>query len=73
MFFIPTSYFSPNSADFKLQVLYSTQDYQNEGALAYDLKDLTFRSSIEAVFQSQASTKVRKYMLSLIFSISLSA
>lgn len=57
----------------KLQVLYSPRDYRSEGASGSEWKEVTVRSSTEALFQPQNSTKVRKYKLSSIISMSLSA
>ncbi|XWS42856.1 hypothetical protein CRYUN_Cryun16bG0050500 [Craigia yunnanensis] len=56
-----------------LQVLYSPRDYRSEGASASEWKEVTVRSSTEVIFQPQNSTKVRKYKLSSITSMSLSA
>ncbi|KAF7149122.1 hypothetical protein RHSIM_Rhsim03G0223200 [Rhododendron simsii] len=57
----------------KLQVLYSPRDYRNEGASASEWNEATVRSSTEVVFQLQESTKVRKFKLSSVSSMSLSA
>lgn len=57
----------------KLQVLYSPRDYRTEGASGSDWKEAEVRSSTEALFQPQNSTKVRKIKLSSIISMSLSA
>ncbi|KAK9272152.1 hypothetical protein L1049_002523 [Liquidambar formosana] len=57
----------------KLQVLYSPRDYRTEGASASEWKEVTVRSSTEVLFQPQYSTKVRKFKLSSISSVSLSA
>ncbi|EOY10146.1 Plasma membrane isoform 4 [Theobroma cacao] len=57
----------------KLQVLYSPRDYRSEGASASEWKEVTVRSSTEVIFQPQNSTKVRKFKLSSITSMSLSA
>ncbi|XVF30527.1 hypothetical protein REPUB_Repub16aG0065700 [Reevesia pubescens] len=56
-----------------LQVLYSPRDYRSEGASASEWKEVTVRSSTEVIFQPQNSTKVRKFKLSSITSMSLSA
>lgn len=61
------------AAHSKLQVLYSPRDYRSEGASGSEWKEVTVRSSTEALFQPQNSTKVRKYKLSSIISMSLSA
>ncbi|KAL7213878.1 hypothetical protein ACSBR1_026331 [Camellia fascicularis] len=57
----------------KLQVLYSPRDYRNDGASASEWKEVTVRSSTEVLFQPQNSTKVRKFKLSSIISMFLSA
>ncbi|KAK2977221.1 hypothetical protein RJ640_028426 [Escallonia rubra] len=57
----------------KVQVLYSTRVYRTEGASASDWKEVTVRSSTEVLFQPQNSTQVRKFKLSSIVSMSLSA
>ncbi|KAF5930770.1 hypothetical protein HYC85_031643 [Camellia sinensis] len=57
----------------KLQVLYSPWDYRNEGASASEWKEATVRSSTEVLFQPQNLTKVCKFKLSSIVSMSLSA
>lgn len=62
-----------HTAHSKLQVLYSPRDYRNEGASASEWKEATVRSSTEVVFQLQESTKVRKFKLSSVSSMSLSA
>ncbi|KAK6936518.1 Nuclease-related domain, NERD [Dillenia turbinata] len=56
-----------------LQVLYSPRDYRSEGASASEWKEVTVRSSTEAVFQPRYSNKVRKFKLSSISSLTLSA
>lgn len=62
-----------HTAHSKLQVLYSPRDYRNDGASASDWNEATVRSSTEVVFQLQESTKVRKFKLSSISSMFLSA
>lgn len=59
----------------KLQVLYSPRDYRTDGASASasEWKEVTVRSNTEALFHPQGSTKVRKYKLSSIASMTLSA
>ncbi|XP_022878038.1 uncharacterized protein LOC111396017 isoform X2 [Olea europaea var. sylvestris] len=58
----------------RLQVLYSPRDYRNEGASSSsEWKEVAVRSSTEVVFHPQNCTKVRKYKLSSIISMSLSA
>ncbi|KAL9237683.1 hypothetical protein vseg_012203 [Gypsophila vaccaria] len=56
-----------------LQVLYSFRDYRNEGASGSEWKEVTVKSSTEILFQPQNSKKVRKYKLSSVTSMSLSA
>ncbi|OVA02920.1 Nuclease-related domain [Macleaya cordata] len=57
----------------KLQVLYSARDYRSEGASGSEWKEVTVKSSTEVLFQPQNSTKIRKFKLSSIISMSLSA
>lgn len=61
------------AAHSKLQVLYSARDYRGEGTSASEWKEVTVRSNTEVLFQPQNSTKTRKYKLSSIISMSLSA
>lgn len=56
-----------------LQVLYSARDYRGEGASASEWKEVVVRSSTEVLFQPENSTKVRKFKLSSVVSMSLSA
>ena len=65
--------FLGDAAHSTLQVLYSPRDYRSEGASASEWKEVTVRSSTEVIFQPKNSTKVRKYKLSSITSMSLSA
>ncbi|KAG2701203.1 hypothetical protein I3760_06G033900 [Carya illinoinensis] len=57
----------------KLQVLYSPRDYRSEGTSDSESKEVTVRSSTEVLFQPQNSAKVRKFKLSSIVSLSLTA
>ncbi|KAF8099199.1 hypothetical protein N665_0248s0028 [Sinapis alba] len=57
----------------RLQVLYSYRDYRSEGRPGSELKEVTVRSSTEVVFQPRDSTKIKKFKLSSLLSISLSA
>ncbi|XP_021899752.1 uncharacterized protein LOC110816045 [Carica papaya] len=57
----------------KLQVLYSPRDYRSKGASASEWKEVTVRSSTEVLFQLENSNKIRKFELSSIISLSLSA
>ncbi|XP_015069923.1 uncharacterized protein LOC107014507 isoform X2 [Solanum pennellii] len=57
----------------KLQVLYCLRDYRGEGASASDWKEVTVHSRTEIKIQPKGSTKVRKYKLSSVISMSLSA
>ncbi|XP_050386221.1 uncharacterized protein LOC126802615 [Argentina anserina] len=57
----------------RLQVLYSHRDYRSEGASASEWKEVNVRSSTEVVFQLDNSSRVRKFKLSSISSMSLSA
>ncbi|XVF56589.1 hypothetical protein PTKIN_Ptkin06aG0133200 [Pterospermum kingtungense] len=57
----------------RLEVLYCPRDYRSEGASASEWKEVNARSSTEVIFQPRNSTKVRKYKLSSVTSLSLSA
>ncbi|KAL6132370.1 hypothetical protein ACLB2K_070741 [Fragaria x ananassa] len=57
----------------RLQVLYARRDYRSEGTSTSDWKEASVRSSTEVVFQLNNSPKVRKFKLSSISSMSLSA
>ncbi|KAK4734869.1 hypothetical protein R3W88_009130 [Solanum pinnatisectum] len=57
----------------KLQVLYCHRDYRGEGASASDWTEVTVHSRTEIKIQPKGSTKVRKYKLSSVISMSLSA
>ncbi|MFQ6627514.1 hypothetical protein Gotur_005970 [Gossypium turneri] len=57
----------------KLQVVYYPRDYRSEGVSASEWREVEVRSSTEVIFHPQNSTKVRKYKLSSILSMSLSA
>ncbi|KAL6291839.1 hypothetical protein ACE6H2_009349 [Prunus campanulata] len=57
----------------RLQVLYSPRDYRSEGASASEWKEVNVRSSTEVLFQPESSDKLRKFKLSSIVSMSLSA
>ncbi|CAO2832295.1 unnamed protein product [Amaranthus hypochondriacus] len=57
----------------KLQVLYSFRDYRAEGSSSAEWTEVTVRSSTEVVFQPQNAKKVRKFKLSAITSLTLSA
>ncbi|KAJ0256158.1 NERD domain-containing protein [Hirschfeldia incana] len=57
----------------RLQVVYSCRDYRSEGSSRSETKEVTVRSSTEVVFQLRDSTKIKKFKLSSLLSISLSA
>ncbi|CAL1361809.1 unnamed protein product [Linum trigynum] len=57
----------------RLQVLSCARDFRSEGATSSEWKEETVRSSTEVVFQPQNSPKVRKFKLSSVISMSLSA
>lgn len=61
------------AAPSRLQVLYSPRDYRSEGASASEWKEVNVRSSTEVLFQLENSSRVRKFKLSSIVSMSLSA
>ncbi|GER48762.1 hypothetical protein STAS_25951 [Striga asiatica] len=57
-----------------VQVLYYPRDYRVEGSShSSEYEEVTVKSSTEVVFQPQNSTKHRKYKLSSVISMSLSA
>uniref|UniRef100_A0A1J3F7A6 NERD domain-containing protein n=1 Tax=Noccaea caerulescens TaxID=107243 RepID=A0A1J3F7A6_NOCCA len=57
----------------RLQVLYSYRDYRSEGSSGSESKEVTVRSSTEVVFQPRDSAKIKKFKLSSLISVSLSA
>ncbi|XP_015878581.2 uncharacterized protein LOC107414887 isoform X1 [Ziziphus jujuba] len=57
----------------RLQVFYTPRDYRSEVASASDWREVNVRSSTEVLFQPENSTKVRKFKLSSILTLSLSA
>ncbi|KAH0919567.1 hypothetical protein HID58_027227 [Brassica napus] len=57
----------------RLQVRYSYRDYRSEGRSGSESKEVTVRSSTEVLFQPRDSTKIKKFKLSSLLSISLSA
>ena len=70
---IYSSFHGPIAAHSKLQVLYSPRDYRSEGASGSEWKEVTVRSSTEVLFQPDNSAKVRKFKLSSVVSLTLSA
>ncbi|XP_022148662.1 uncharacterized protein LOC111017264 [Momordica charantia] len=56
----------------RLQVLYASRDYRSGGSTS-DWKEVNVRSSTEILFQPQNSTKTRKFKLSSVISLTLSA
>ncbi|TKY71125.1 hypothetical protein E2542_SST07420 [Spatholobus suberectus] len=57
----------------RLQVLYTSRDYRTEGASEPEWKEVTVRSSTEIIFQPENASKVRKFKLSSVSSMLLSA
>ncbi|XP_074320448.1 uncharacterized protein LOC141657196 [Silene latifolia] len=57
----------------RLQVLYAFRDYRKDGASGSEWKEVTVRSSTEVLFQPQDAKKVRKFKLSTVTSLTLSA
>lgn len=57
----------------RLQVLYTFRDYRTEGTSEPEWKEVTVRSSTEIIFQSENASKVRKFKLSSVSSMLLSA
>ncbi|KAK2371888.1 hypothetical protein QL285_073089 [Trifolium repens] len=56
-----------------LQVLYTLRDYRTEGASALESNEVTVRSSTEIIFQVENASKIRKFKLSSVCSMDLSA
>jgi hypothetical protein len=56
-----------------LQVLYTLRDYRTEGASAVESNEVTVRSSTEIIFQVENASKIRKFKLSSVCSMDLSA
>ncbi|XP_052725310.1 uncharacterized protein LOC108320831 isoform X2 [Vigna angularis] len=57
----------------RLQVLCRLRDYRGEGASESEWKEETVRSSTEIIFQPENGSKVRKFKLSSVSSMLLSA
>ncbi|KAE9606483.1 hypothetical protein Lalb_Chr09g0320121 [Lupinus albus] len=57
----------------RLQVLSTLRDYRSEAASALEWKEVTVRSNTEISFQLENASKVRKFKLSSVCSMSLSA
>ncbi|KAL8151312.1 hypothetical protein V2J09_021120 [Rumex salicifolius] len=57
----------------RLEVVYTPRDYQTDGASTSEWREVNVRSSTEIVFQPQNSGKVRKFKLSSVTSMVLSA
>ncbi|KAJ1391211.1 Nuclease-related domain, NERD [Sesbania bispinosa] len=57
----------------RLQVLCTFRDYRTEGASAPELKEVTVRSNTEIIFEPANASKVRKFKLSSVASMLLSA
>ncbi|KAL1208046.1 hypothetical protein V5N11_008192 [Cardamine amara subsp. amara] len=57
----------------RLQVLYSYRDYRSEGSSGSESKEVTVRSSTEVIFQPRDSARLKKFKLSSLISVSLSA
>lgn len=61
------------AAPSRLQVLYFPRDYRSEGTSSSESKEVTVRSSTEIIFQPENPPKVRKFKLSSVVSMLLSA
>ncbi|XP_054815182.1 uncharacterized protein LOC129315488 [Prosopis cineraria] len=57
----------------RLQVLFAERDYRTEGGSTSEWKEVNVRSSTEVLFQPEGSSKVRKFRLSSVLSLTLSA
>lgn len=56
-----------------LQVLYTFRDYRTEGASAPEWNEVTVKSSTEIIFQVENASKIKKFKLSSVCSMHLSA
>lgn len=64
------------AADSTVQVLYAPRDYRVEGSSSSkssEWEEMTVKSNTEVVFEPLNSTKTRKYKLSKVISMQLSA
>ncbi|PAN48237.1 hypothetical protein PAHAL_9G370000 [Panicum hallii] len=57
----------------RVQILYSPRDYRIEGASSSEWKEISVKQYTEIVFQPLHSKKVRKFKLSSVVSVTLSA
>ncbi|OAY62670.1 uncharacterized protein LOC109707573 [Ananas comosus] len=57
----------------RLQILYSSRDYRSEGSLASEWKEVAVKPHTEVLFQPLHSKKARKFKLSSVVSMTLSA
>lgn len=56
-----------------LQVLYTLRDYRTEGASSPEWMEVTVRSHTEIIFQVENPSKIKKFKLSSVCSMHLSA
>ncbi|ONK71951.1 uncharacterized protein A4U43_C04F14080 [Asparagus officinalis] len=57
----------------RIYVLYAPRDYRSEGSSASELKEVAVKQSTEVVFQPLNSKKPKKFKLTSIVSLTLSA
>jgi len=57
----------------RVQILYSPRDYRAEGASSSEWKEISVKQYTELVFQPLQSKKVKKFKLSSVSSVTLSA
>lgn len=57
----------------RVQILYSPRDYRSEGTSSSEWKEISVKQYTEIVFQPLHSKKVKKFKLSSVVSITLSA
>ncbi|XP_072986834.1 uncharacterized protein [Typha latifolia] len=57
----------------RLQILYSPRDYRSDGASADEWKEIAVKPNTEVLFQQLNSKKARKFKISSVVSLTLSA
>jgi hypothetical protein len=62
-----------NAGRSRVQILYSPRDYRAEGTSSSELKEISVKQYTEIVFQPLRSKKARKFKLSNVVSVTLSA
>lgn len=62
-----------NAGRSRLQILYSSRDYRSEGSSGSEWKEVSVKPHTEVLFQPLPSKKARKFKLSSVVSMTLSA